>query len=406
MKVYIGIDWSEEKHAVCFMNEAGSVIQELMIAHTPEGFLRLEQARQELGVTVQEACIGIETAHNLLIDFLIEQGYSNVYVLPPSQVKSNQARYTNSGAKDDRRDARLMADILRTDHDRLQIWRPDTALTRQMRAKVSLIIFLTHSIVRHTNRLRAVLLRYYPAGLGVFAKLDTPIALAFLEAYPNAQAAAQLSYDVFERFARQQHHTRPMEWPKCYARLTQPVPTASPEIVQTYQPEALLLVKLLAACLQAKQQALRELQQLYQQHPDRPIFASLPAAGEFLEPSLLAKLGDNRQRFPAPAVLQALAGTSPYTKKSGKKRSVHFRLACDRELRYLAQQWATASLRKSPWSVSYYQQAYQNCGSKKAAIRRLANRWLSILWKLWQTHSLYDEQYHLQQRALRAKPHA
>jgi transposase len=404
MKVYIGIDWSEQKHAVCFMNAAGSVIQELEIAHTPEGFLRLEQARRELGAAVEEASIGLETAHNLLTDFLVEQGYPKVYVLPPSLVKSNQSRYTNSGAKDDRRDARLIADILRTDQNRLSLWQPNTTLTRQMRAKVSLIIFLTHSIVRHTNRLRAVLLRYYPAGLVVFAQVDTPMALAFLQAYPNAQAAAQLSYRDFASFARQHHHTRPAEWPKCYARLTQPLPSASPEVVQTYQPEALLLVELLVASLHAKQQALRELQQLYQQHPDRPIFESLPAAGELLEPALLAKLGDVRERFPSPATLQAIAGTSPYTKKSGKKRSTHFRFACDRELRYLAQQWAAASLRRCPWAVSYYRQAYQHCGSKKAALRRLANRWLSVLWKLWQTHTLYDEQYHLQQRALRAKP--
>jgi transposase len=406
MKVYIGIDWSEQKHAVCFMNEAGGVIQELEIAHTPEGFLRLEQARQDLGVAATEACIGLETAHNLLMDFLVEQGYPNLYVLPPSLVKSNQSRFAHSGAKDDRRDARLIADILRTDLSRLSVWQPNTSLASQMRAKVSLIIFLTHSIVRHTNRLRAVLLRYYPAGLVVFAKLDTPIALAFLKTYPNDQAANQLSYPDFTRFARQHHHTRPSEWPKCYARLTQPRPTARPEVVQTYQPEALLLVDLLWATLQAKQQALHELQQLYQQHPDRPIFASLPGAGAFLEPALLAKLGDVRERFPSPATLQAIAGTSPYTKQSGKRRSIHFRFACDRELRYLVQQWAAASLRKSPWAVSYYTQAYRHCGSKKAALRRLANRWLSVLWKLWQTHTLYDEQYHLQQRALRAKPRA
>ena len=109
MKVYIGIDWSEQKHAVCFMNAAGSVIQELEIAHTPEGFLRLEQVRRDLGVAVADASLGLETAHNLLMDFLVEQGYPQLYVLPPSLVKSNQGRYASSGAKDDRRDARLIA---------------------------------------------------------------------------------------------------------------------------------------------------------------------------------------------------------------------------------------------------------------------------------------------------------
>ena len=404
MQVYIGIDWSEQKHAVCFLNPAGAILQEVEIAHTPEGFQQLEYARQALGVGVEEAYVGLETAHNLLMDFLLAQGYPHLYVLPPYQVKSNQGRFAHSGAKDDRRDARLIAEILRTDHEHLPVWRADRPLTVHMRTQVSLLVFLTHSIVRYTNRLRAVLLRYYPAGLNVFTKLDAPITLVFLRTYPTPQAAAQLSFAEFTAFARKQHHTRPSEWPKRYARLMQPVPPTPTEIVQAYQSEALLLVGLLEACVTAKQQALRELQQLYQQHPDRDIFASLPGAGELLEPALLAKLGDERMRFPSPAVLQALAGTSPFTKQSGKKRTVHFRTACDRELRYLVQEWARATLRRSPWALSYYRQAYDRCGSKKDALRRLANRWLAILWKLWSSHSLYDEQYHLHQRALRARP--
>lgn len=404
MQVYIGIDWSEQKHAVCFMNAQGSVLQELEIAHTPEGFLRLDQACRGLALPLSEVGVGLETAHNLLVDFLVEQGYSQVYILPPSLVKGNQKRYANSGAKDDRRDARLLADILRTDQGRLGVYQPDSSLVRQMRGQVSLIVFLTHASVRYTNRLRAVLLRYYPAGLTVFSKLDRPISLAFVKAYPNPQAAAQLSYPMFEAFVHEHHHTHSAEWPKAYARLTQPYPTPNPDVVHTYQPEALLLVDLLSASLQARQNAQQILHDLYQQHPDRAIFASLPAAGKFLEPALLAKLGDNRQRFPTPAVLQAIAGTSPYTQQSGKKRSVHFRLACDREFRYLVHQWAGATLRSSPWAVSYYQQAFQRCGSHEGAVRRLGNRWLAVLWKLWQTGQCYDEQFHLQQRLLRGKP--
>lgn len=403
MQVYIGIDWSEGKHAVCFLNARGTVVQELEIAHRPEGFMQLDQACRGLGLPLSELNLGIETAHNLLVDFLVEQGY-RMFILPPSLVKANQPRFANSGAKDDRRDAHLIADILRTDPGRLPVYQPDSSLVRQMRGQVSLLVFLTQATTRYTNRLRAVLLRYYPAALTVFAQLDSPISLAFLKAYPTPHAAALLSQQDFEAFLKAHHHTHPAHWRACYARLTQPHPQPRPEVVQTYQPEALLLVDLLEAVSKAKQTAQTRLVQLYQQHPDRPLFTSLPAAGAFLEPALLAKLGDRRERFPTPAVLQAIAGTSPYTRQSGKKRSVHFRLACDREFRYLVHQWAKASLRQSPWAKSYYQQALARCGSPEGALRRLANRWLAILWKLWQTGQTYDEQVHLQHRISRGQP--
>lgn len=111
MKVYIGIDWSENKHDVVFMNEAGADLACLVIAHSPDGFAQFDAQRRKLGWVVEDCVIGLETAHNMLI-YLWSQGYAQVYVLPPSQVKSNQGRFRQSGAKDDPADARLIADIL------------------------------------------------------------------------------------------------------------------------------------------------------------------------------------------------------------------------------------------------------------------------------------------------------
>ena len=147
-----------------------------------------------------------------------------------------------------------------------------------------------------------------------------------------------------------------------------------------------------------------ELQDLFQQHPDRVIFASLPGAGQFLAPALLAKFGDDRQRFPPPASVQALAGTCPVTDQSGKRRRIKFRWACDRQFRYIAQQLAIASLRQSVSANAYWHQVRPRCRSNSHAYRCLANRWLAIAWKLWQTRQPYDQDYHLRQRLLRSKP--
>ncbi len=404
MEVYIGIDWSENKYDMCFMNRARASIAKLIIPASTDGFLQLDARRRALGVPPQACLVGLETAHNLMIDFLWAYGYHHVYVVPPGVVKANRGRQGQSGARSDPSDAWLIADILRTDHARLTPWYPDSLLTRQMRAKVSLILHLTRQTTRLSNRLRAVLLRYYPAATQAFSSLQTQIALRFIDAYPTPQAAAALSWADFQAFAQQHGYRRPKKLPACFARLQGDFPQASSETVLVYQDEAVQLAQLLLTTVRAKNEAMRTLHTLFQQHPDQAIFASLPGAGDLLAPALLVKFGDDRRRFPAPASIQALAGTCPVTEKSGKRKRVYFRRACDREFRHIAQQWAISSLDESAWANTYWNAVRPHCQSDSHAHRCLANRWLAIAWKLWQSHTPYDEDYHLQQRAKHSKP--
>lgn len=404
MSVYVGIDWSENKHDVAFMNAAGAIIARLTIPHQLEGFRELETTRQQLGVAATECLVGLETAHNLLLDYLWERGYCQAYVIPPFMVKGSRGRYGNSGARDDSQDAQLLADLLRTDRARLQPWKPDSPVTRQIRARVSFINHLTHSSNRVFNRLRAVLLRYYPVALELFSGLMVPTTLAFINAYNTPQGLTALSYEEFVTFARKQGYSNSKGLLACYARIQNSQLGGSPETAAAFQDEARLLARQLRDLICAKREALKELNDLFEQHPDRVIFASLPGVGEFLAPALLAKFGDDRERFPSAASVQALAGTCPVTEASGKSRRVVFRRACDREFRQIAQQWARCSLRKSVFAVAYWQQVRPRCASEHDAYRRLANRWLAVLWKLWQSREPYDEAYHLQQRRLRSRP--
>lgn len=401
MTVYIGIDWSEKKHDVCFVNGGGEVIQTLQIPHTPQGFVQFDPARQQMGASPTECRVGIETSHSMLIDFLLEQGYGPIYVLPPNTVKSSQGRYRQSGAKSDRQDARLIADMVRMDGEQYHAWVPDSALTRQIRARISLVDYLTHQIWQMGNRLRAALLRYYPVALEVFSDLDSPITLAWIQQYPTPQAAQAVSFAQFQAFAKDHHHTRPKSWAQAYARLQPPQVQASAEIAQVYAQEAQFLAQRMLESVQAKARLLKELRGQYAQHPDYAIYHSLPAAGDYLEPALLAMLGDDRGRFPTPQSLQAIAGTCPVTKQSGKSRSVSFRLACDHEFRQIVQQWARLSIQASPWAAAYYQKVRPQCRSENEAYRKLANRWLEVLWRLWQDHQPYDEQKHLSSHAHR-----
>jgi hypothetical protein len=102
----------------------------------------------------------------------------------------------------------------------------------------------------------------------------------------------------------------------------------------------------------------------------------------------------------------AVAGTCPVTKKSGKRKVVIFRRGCDREFRRIVQQFARISIRQSGWALAYWRDVHLHCRSDSDAYRRLANRWLAIIWKMWQDGKAYDETYHLQQRAQRHRPRA
>lgn len=319
-------------------------------------------------------------------------------------MKSSQGRFRQSGAKDDPWDARLIADILRTDQKRYSPWQPDSTLTRQIRVAVGFLIDLSKDLVRNSNRLRSVLLRYHPAPVYLFSGLDSLITIAFIRAYPTPQAVSALSFEDFKVFLHENHHTRPKLWAKIYSRLKEPYPVPNPATLAAYSKQAVTLTDIIEILVRSKKDWLKQLEDLFAQHPDREIYAHLPGTGSFLQPALLSKLGDDRLRFPTSAVLQAVAGTCPVTNRSGKHINISYRRACDHDFRDIVQQWAKLSLDASPFAQTYYRSVRPHCQSENDALRRLGNRWLEILWRLWHNHQSYDETYHLKQRTLRSLP--
>lgn len=395
MKSYVGIDWSEARHDVRVHNEAGACVARFAVPHTLEGFQQLDEKLQAINANPVDCLVAIETHDNLLVDFLCEREYT-LYVLAPSSVASNRSRYRASGAKDDDHDALVMADLLRTDHQRLIPWRPDGSLVRQMRIHLSWVDDLTGSIVRQHNRLRANLLRYYPQALAAF-DLKTYISLAFLQAFPSPQALETLSYEQFVTFFKSHSYNHCQMLPGKYAQLTAAGPQAEPAIAAASQARTVHLAGQLATFLQQKAETIRLVNDLFVQHEDAFIFDSLPGAGELLAPKLLVMFGDRRDRYPDRTILPAIAGTCPVTKQSGKSRWVDFRLACNRSYRRAAQQFAICSVTNSVWAAGYFQRAKRRGLSDSHAYRCLANRWLHIIWTLWQRREPYDEAYHLKQ---------
>ena len=133
---------------------------------------------------------------------------------------------------------------------------------------------------------------------------------------------------------------------------------------------------------------------LFAQHPDHDLFGSLPGVGEKLGPRLLAELGDDRGRFDSAEALQCYAGTAPISYQSGQIHRTRFRRACQKTLRFSVHLWANLSRAACPWAEAYYRKKRKEGKSHACALRCLGQRWLKILWKMWQSRQSYDETLH------------
>jgi transposase len=393
----IGIDQSQKEHEVCILNESGRQFARLTVPHSAVGFQRLHECCQQSHTAPPECPVALESGYSLIVDYLLDHAYP-VYVVPGKAVDRYRDRHRQSGACSDKGDALVLAHILRTDRHLYTSWEADAPLTRQIGSQVKLVVNLQRSVLRLSNQLRTLLWRYYPVAATLFSGLDTQIALEFIQAYPTPQAAQRLTREQFTTFCKAHHYRRSDYITRRYAQLLDAQTYASPEVAAAYAGQAQTLARTLHFLVTEYNAAQKELTRVFELHPDAPIYASLPGAGEFLAPALLSKFRDCRARFPTARVAQAIAGTSPVTIQSGKKRYVQFRLACDREFRYFATQFARSSTQGSPWAAAYLDTVWPRCEKASQAYRSLANRWIAIIWRLWVDRVEYDEAVHLRNR--------
>jgi transposase len=393
----IGIDQSQKKNDMCIMDEAGHQLARLSAPHNAQGFQQLLEQRQALQVSSRDCRVALESAHSLVVDYLLDQGYT-VFVVPGKAVDRYRDRHRQGSSYSDKSDAAVLAHILRTDRHLYTPLRADLPLTRQICSQVKLVLNLKRAVVGFGNQLRALLWRYYPLAADLFSGLDTQIALHFVQTYPTPQAAQRLTQAAFTTFCRAHQYRRSDYIARRYVQIVTAQTYARPDVSAAYAAQAQTLARVLLNLVKERDAAQRTLTHSFEQHPDAHIYTSLPGAGPFLAPALLAKFRDCRARLPKAAVAQAIAGTSPVTMESGTKRRVRFRRACDREFRYFATQFARCSVKESTWAAAYFATVRPRCDKESQAYRCLANRWMAVIWRLWTDRVEYDEAIHLRNR--------
>lgn len=389
---YVGIDWAQDKHQVAVVNADGKCVSEFVVQEDGHGFALLQQQLAALAPVE----INLERPDGLLVDWLVGQGYA-VFVTAPRAAASHRSR----DSKDDRQDARLLANLRRTGQEDCRLLVRHSSTVYQLLHLLRALEQLQRQQVRLTNQLRQVLQQYYPALVHLFSDLHTEIALTFLQTYSTPAAAQDLSLSQLEAFLKQQHYNHMQRLPALYQHLRTPMPTAV--VWQGYEQHALALVPLLQALNQQLTSLRRTIRTVFTCHPEAAWWQSLPGAGELTTARLLAHIGDNRDAFPACEPLQALAGTVPVTRRSGKHLVVRYRWGCTKALRRAMMDFARNSLAKSGWARSYYFDQLQRGHGQQRALRALANRWVRIIWTLWQRHEAYDEVRHVANRARNRK---
>lgn len=391
-QAFAGFDWASDHHDVVVVDAHGAVVDDFAIEESAEGWQRLRE-RLSPGTPV-----AIETSSGSVVERLLEGGYA-VYPLNPMAAKRYRERKAPSGTKTDRLDAWSMADALRTDGHSWRRLKADDALTVELRLLCRDEVALIEQRTALINQLRSALREYYPAVLEIFEDLTTKVSWSFIERFPTPQALRAAGKRQWEKFlhVHKAYHSKALYDKRLDLMARAEDFCGSVGVTNAKS----MLAQALAVQLRTLQQQLdkyrERIEECFRRHPDHDLFGSLPGAGAKLAPRLLAELGDDRNRFESAEGLQCYAGTAPVTIKSGKrdkKPKVHFRRACQKQLRATVQLWADFSRRSCPWAETYYQHKREQGQGHNCALRCLGQRWLKILWKMWQARTVYDPDLH------------
>ena len=337
--------------------------------------------------------VAIERCDGPVVETLLEAGIT-VVVISPNQVENLRGRYGSAGHKDDRFDAFVLADTLRTDRARLVPLTRDSDATIELRRTCRARQDLIAHRVAVTNQLRAHLQNVFPGALGLFADLDSAISLAFLARFDRQDRADWLSVKRLPAWLASVSYSGGIDPAELYARLV-----AAPRGATGRHGAAQAdITRALAAVLTTLAQQIKALTvQISQElaaHVDQHIFTTLPRSGTVRAARLLAEIGDCRGRFPTPESLACLAGVAPSTRQSGKSRVVGFRWACDKQLRDAVCDFAGDNRQSNPWAADLYQRARARGHDHPHAVRILARAWLFVIWHCWQNHVAYDPNRH------------
>jgi hypothetical protein len=390
----VGIDWAERHHDVCVMAADGGVLASERIVDGVAGVARLHELVSGWASEPAEVVVGIETDRGLLVGALVGAGY-RVYAVDPLAASRYRERHTTSWAKSDRGDARMLADLVRTDRHHHRQVAGDSGLAEAIKVLARGHQQLVWARQRQANLLRSALRAFYPAALGAFGgDLGGRDAVAVLGLAPTPDRGRALSHaelvGVLRRAGRRRQvdaraatiqaalASQQLEAPAVVAAAYSQVVTAAVAVIRSLSEQLAGLEAALTSAFTA--------------HADAGIVHSQPGLGVVLGARVLAEFGDDPDRYASAKARKASAGTAPITRASGLRQVVLARAVGNRRLTTACHLWAFAALTGSPGARRYYDTLRARGATHHQALRALGNRLVGILHGCLRHRLPYNEQ--------------
>jgi transposase len=391
---FLGIDWGEQHHDLCLLDQDGMV---LAVGRITDGLAGVGELHALVAAHDQDpaqVAVGIETDRGLLVGALLAAGYQ-VYAVNPWVVSRYRGRHGSSRAKSDRTDAKVLADLVRTDrHNHRQV-AGDSPLAEAIKILARAHQNLVWSRQRHVNALRSALREFYPGALvGLGAQLAQPEALAVLALAPTPEQGRRLTRAAVRRalVAGGRRRNLQARVVAVHDALAAPQLAAPEPVAAAYREVVDALVAMLC-CLNQQVTVLEEqLTARFAAHPDAVILRSQPGLGMVLGARVLAEFGDDPARYQTAKGRKAFAGTAPVTRSSGLRTVVVARAACNQRLVDACYLWAFAALTASPGARRCYDAHRARGASHHQALRALGNRLVGILHGCLAQRVAYQEQ--------------
>lgn len=392
--LFVGVDWAEDHHDVCVMHEAGTVLDKRRVAHSVRGIGEIHEMVGEFSEEDEPVAVGIEVDRGLVVNALVGAGYE-VYAVNPLAASRYRERHGVSGAKSDPGDAKMLADLVRTDRQNHRVVGGDSELVDAIRVLARSHQSAIWSRQRQINSLRSALREFYPGALEAFGTaLASSDALAVLAIAPTPELGRTLSRSKIASALRRGGRQRNVEARAevIQAALRDEHLAAGPVLSDAYGIITKSSVEVIGALSREIEVLEEALAEHFESHPTAKIVLSLPGLGTTLGGRVLGEFGDDPTRYSGPKSRKNYAGTSPITKASGKSHVVLARFARNHRLGDALDQWAFCSLTRSPGARAYYDTLRSRGKTHHQALRQLANRWVGILHGCLESQARYEEE--------------
>jgi transposase len=405
---FAGVDWAKQSHVVSLIDGSGAKLGGRAFDHSGAGLAELAAwLSAQTKATPDAVCVAIEVPHGPVVESLMAHGFQ-VHSINPKQLDRFRDRFSPAGAKDDSRDAYVLADSLRTDPQCFRRLEPTDALTVELREWSRLNKSLTDQRVRLGNQLREQLWRYYPQMLDLVEDVSDGWFLELWALLPTPQDAKRVRGTTIARLLKQ-HRIRRLDATQVLECLRRPALAVAPGTTQATVAHVKILIKQLELinrqCKQAAHMLDGLLERLAQQgaagsrqehaagqqegQRDVIILRTLPGIGRTNLATLLADAPDALQQRNYHA-LRCLCGTAPVTKRSGKTIYVQRRLAAPRSLVNAAYHWGQAAVQHDPVSKAKYTALRKRGLGHARALRSVLDRLLAVACAMLKTQTEYD----------------